>query len=70
MKYVFTVIVAAFLLACSKDSEQPKAQCYECTVGPFNGTPAYNTEICTDRIDTVVFKNAQGQSLGSVCNPK
>lgn len=67
MKYIYLVLL---LIACNKEDEKNETTCYTCQVGPFNGQPAYYQDICTDRIDTVVFRNAQGQSLGSNCTPK
>lgn len=66
MKYLLIVFL---FIACDKN-EDSKAKCYECEIAAFNGSPGYNRDVCTDRIDTVHFRNAQGQSLASQCTPK
>ena len=68
MKALLLLMVVG--LACTKKVEVATVKCYRCQVGAFNGIPGYNTEVCTNQIDTIRFQNAQGQNLGSICEEK
>lgn len=67
MKYTLILLLS---VTCTKTVDEPKANCYTCEIAAFNGQPGYKRDVCTERIDTVVFKNPQGQTLTSQCIPK
>jgi hypothetical protein len=68
MKYIFLVSLFLICTLTSCDKEGNSAKCYTCTYGQPG--PTQTRDVCTNRIDTVQFTDAQGNNLQSICVPK
>lgn len=65
MKQIIILLIIVFS-SCSKS--EVKTKCYICQVG--SGMVVEVKEVCTNRIDTVKFKDNMGNELQSFCNEK
>lgn len=72
MKYL--LFIALLFTACNKNSDNNGSKCYVCETTGFSGTgspaPYMKRDICTDRVDTVTFKDSNGNDLQHVCTLK
>lgn len=70
MKLVFLLFtIAVSFLSCKKTVYVDSAKCYDCEVLRMDMT-RYHQNVCTNRIDTVNFQDANGNALQSICVPK
>jgi hypothetical protein len=71
MKYAGMIFILSFaVLSCKKDNNSSD-NCYSCKVQRFGGAQDfYYQDVCTNKIDTVQFKDQNGNNLQSVCTPK
>ena len=67
MKYL---LIAFLFISCSKS----KTKCYECKATGYSGTGGQvdpqTKNVCTDNVDTVTFKDANGNPLNHSCTEK
>jgi major membrane immunogen (membrane-anchored lipoprotein) len=74
-RLIVGLIIAAvvYLVSCSKsDKTGITGTCYKCTTGyAANGEPpkVYDN-VCTNKIDTVSFKDSNGNPVSFSCEPK
>ncbi|HWJ91895.1 MAG TPA: hypothetical protein VNR87_12325, partial [Flavisolibacter sp.] len=68
--FCFLAIMTISCFSCTKNKVTVStAPCYTCKIIDMYGTATYK-DVCTNRIDTVQFRDQNNNNLQSVCNRK
>jgi hypothetical protein len=69
MKVVLMILGLFLILSCGKDDNNNQG-CYECTIQKWGTNQTYKQDICTNRLDTVMFMDGNGNAQQYTCAPK
>jgi hypothetical protein len=70
---ISNLFLICILFSCKKkDTVPPSTKCYHCELySAYGGTgPVDYKDVCTDRGDTLHFKDAQGNNMNFRCTEK